>query len=113
MSIEEIIIQYLKTALDVSVSGEVPTDAPAEFVTVEKTGSSEENLIVTSTLAIQSWSGSRAAAAALNETVKAAMRSAATLNAVCWCHCQGDYNYTDTTTKHHRYQAVFEVVHYL
>lgn len=112
--IEAIIISYLASALgsDISVSGEVPRPMPETFVTVEKTGSSETNYIKRATLAIQSWAGSQAAAAALNEEVKTAMDAAVTLDSISRSHCETDYNYTNTSTDRNRYQAVYDLVYY-
>ena len=112
MTIEQIIVDHLSRMLSVPVSGETPANKPAEFVTVEKTGSSTQNRIKSATLAIQSWSTSQSSASALNETVKAAMDDAAALAAVSSARCETDYNFTDTSTKRHRYQAVYTVVYY-
>lgn len=110
--IEQTIIEYLSGVLSVPVSGDVPSNLPAEFVTVEKVGSREVNRIKTARIAVQSWSASRASAAALNETVKAAMDNAVTLDTISRSHCETDYNFTDVATKRPRYQAVYEVVYY-
>lgn len=112
MTIEEFIIDYLADELSVGVSGSVPHPMPEEFVTVEQTGSSLQDKIYASTLAIQSWSTSRAAAAALNELVKAAMDAAAALPEISRSALNTDYNYTDETTHKPRYQAVYDVVHF-
>ena len=109
--IEEIIISYLSTQLTVPVSGEVPTPTPESFVTVEKVGGNSKNKIRTSRLAIQSWAGSEAEAAALHELVIAAMNNSVSLHEISNSKLNSEYNYTDTTTKHHRYQAVFDVVY--
>ena len=118
MTIEEYVIGKLKTALAlptpaVSVSGEVPRTPPTVFVTVEKTGSAVSDRIRSATLVIQSWAGSQADASALNERVKAAMEALLAQPEVSRIHCDTDYNFPDETTKHHRYAAVFDVVHYL
>lgn len=113
MTIEGFIIDRLSDQLSVSVSGSVPHPMPGQFVTVEKTGSSETDRIRGATVAVQSWSTSRAAAAALNETVKAAMAGLLALPEISRCALVSDYNYTDRTTNTYRYQAVFDVVHYL
>ena len=118
MTIEEYVIAKLSTALAtptpaVSVSGEVPPDRPAVFVTLEKTGSAETDRIRSATLVIDSWAGSRADACALNERVKAAMEALRAEPEIARVHCDTDYNFPDQTTKHHRYAAVFDVVHYL
>lgn len=112
MTIEQIIVDYLRDALSVPVSGEKPIGPVSEFVTVEKIGSSARNYIKSATLAIQSWSTSQDSASALNETVKCAMDNAVTLDAVSSSRCETDYNFTDTSTKRHRYQAVYTVVYY-
>lgn len=111
MNIEQFMINYLSGQLSVGVSGSVPHPLPDEFVTVEKTGSSLTDRIDGATLAVQSWSTSRAAAAALNETVKAAMEAAAALPEISRCALESDYNYTDLATNKPRYQAVFDVVY--
>ena len=48
----------------------------------------------------------------LNEEVKAAMDSLVTLDSVSGAALNSDYNFTDTQTKMHRYQAVYEITHY-
>lgn len=110
--IEEVIIQYLTTKLSVPVSGEVPTPKPKSFVTVEKTGGNSRNKIRTATLAIQSWATSEAGASALNEQVISAMDDSVSLHEISKSQLNSEYNYTDTITKHYRYQAVFDVVYF-
>lgn len=113
MTAEQIVIAYLTEVLeDIPVSGMVPSPMPEAFVTVEKTGSTERNFITSATLAVQSWAETQEEAMTLNETVKTAMRSITALTTVSACRCSTDYNYTDTTTKRCRYQALFEVVYY-
>ena len=112
MNIEKLIINYLSAQLAVPVYGDVPNlDTEAEFVTVEKVGSSERDHVCKSSLAVQSWSTSRAKAAELNETAKSAMRSAVLLTEISRCALDTDYNYPDLATKRPRYQALFEIVH--
>lgn len=119
--IENIIINYLYNALayedgssvaHVPVSGEVPTPLPEKFVTVEKTGGRIENHVRSGTLAIQSWAGSQKEASELNDQVITAMEAAVALDVISKCQLNSDYNYTDTSTKHHRYQAVFDLVYF-
>lgn len=110
--IEEIAINHLSTALTVPVYMEIPENPPNKFVLVEKTGSSRTNRVNRATLAVQSWAGSLLEAAELNERVKAAMNELADIDDVSACRLNRDYNFTDTTTKHYRYQAVFDLVFY-
>lgn len=51
-------------------------------------------------------------AAVLNEEVKAVMEQAIELDEIVSVQLNSDYNYTDTTTNRHRYQAVFDITHY-
>lgn len=111
--IEKIILDYLNTTLpDVPVYMEVPEDRPAVFVVIEKTGSSRINHIDSATIAVQSYAASLYDAAALNERVKATMLDAITLDSISRVALNSDYNYTDTASKHYRYQAVFDVTFY-
>ena len=110
--IEAFIIDYLGTALSVPVSGSVPHPMPSEFVTVEKTGGSYRDKVHGATIAVQSWSTTRAAACALNELVLAAMDAITDEPEVNWCGLNSDYNYPDLATNRPRYQAVFDVVYF-
>lgn len=110
--IEKIVLDWLQAALAVPVSLEVPENPPAEFVLVEKTGSGRANRVNRATLAVQSWAGSMLAAATLNEQVKAAMESLTDRDEISASRLNSDYNFTDTATKHYRYQAVFDLVFY-
>lgn len=110
--IEKIILDYLSTALDIPVYMEVPENAPESYVLTEKTGSSENNRIKEATLAIQSIAPSLYKAACLNELVKDAMNKSISLGSIAKAKCNSDYNFTDTTTKNYRYQAVYDVVYY-
>jgi len=113
MTIEEYVIAALSKTLTFPVSGDRPTPMPERFHTVEKTGSREEDHIHTATLAIQSWAESTAAAAMLNDEVKAAMAALIRCPEISRAECETDYNYPDLTTKKPRYQALFEVIYYL
>jgi ABC-type xylose transport system permease subunit len=112
--IEAVLIDYLtnKTAAGAYVYAEVPADQPESYIVIEKTGSTTENWITTSTIAVRSIASSLLAAAALNEQVKAAMLASPELDAIAACRLNSDYNFTDATSKQYRYQAVFQVTHY-
>ena len=110
--IEKIVLDYLSATLSVPVYMEVPAKPPDVFVLVEKTGSSRANRVNRATLAVQSWTKTMSAAAELNAEVKAAMDGLSELDSVSACRLNSDYNFTDITTKHYRYQAVFDLVFY-
>ena len=108
--VETIILNHLSDRLAVRVCMEIPAENPPRFVLIEKVGGGERDLIQTATLAIQSYAESMYQAAALIEQVKTAMRDAVTLDSISRCEINSDYNYTDTTKKKYRYQAVFDIV---
>lgn len=108
--IELTILNYLKSNLTIPVVFEEINDT--EYVLIQRTGSSETNFIKSSTFAIQSYSDTLYNATVLNETIKTLMKNIIELDAISDCSLNTDYNYTDATKKHYRYQAVFEVVHY-
>lgn len=108
--IEKIILDYLNDKLDVDVYLERPVKAPLKYVLLEKTGSSRENYINSATVAIQSYAESMYEAASLNEAVKKAMDEIIMLPAVLSSKLNSDYNFTDTTKKSYRYQAIYDLV---
>ena len=113
MKIEEYVIAYLGSVLDVPVSGDVPEmDTLDAFITVEKSGSNDSRHIRAATIAVQSWARSRAEAAALNETVIYAMTGITEKPEICRVDLNTDYNYPDLTRNKPRYQAVFEIMYY-
>ncbi|MBR4743546.1 MAG: hypothetical protein IK082_05060 [Oscillospiraceae bacterium] len=114
--IEETVITYLQTALTTSdgyipVYAEIPAEMPDTFVVVGKTGSGRTNRIDNATLAIKSYAPTLYEAACLNETVKAYMDVMADTENVFRCKLNSDYDYTDTTLKRYRYQAVYDLTY--
>lgn len=107
--IEKIVMDYLNKVLDVPVYMEKPERQSKEFVLIEKTGSSTENFIESATIAVQSYADSLYLAAVLNEKVKEAMSSIVVLDAISKSKLNSDYNFTDTTKKKYRYQAVYDL----
>ncbi|WP_373706128.1 hypothetical protein [Jeotgalibaca porci] len=110
--IEVTIMQHLESKLDVPVFMEKPEPLLLEYVLFEKTGGGGANKIGTATFAFQSYSQSLYKAALLNEQVKLAVESLTEQNEVSGVRLNSDYNFTDTTTKEYRYQAVFDINHY-
>lgn len=110
--IETIVLEYLNRKMKVPVRTEVPEKPPKRYVIIEKTGSSKKDHICSTTLAIQSIAESLYEAALLNEQMKEQMETIADETDISKCELNNDYNFTDTTTKKYRYQAVFDLVHY-
>lgn len=110
--IEVIILNYLKTKLSVPIALEKTGSLPQKYVLFEKTGSGKSNHLLSSTFAFQSYAKSMAEAAVLNEEVKQAVENLIELNEIVSVKLNSDYNFTDTTTKEYRYQAIFDIKHY-
>lgn len=115
--IEDTLLNFLKTRLACPVEMELPKNPPAEIVIIEKTGSSQDNnFIHQSTFAVQSYANSLYNAAKLNEEIKDVLLDGLdgiiTLNDVTRIELNSDYNFTDTSTKKYRYQAVYDITHY-
>lgn len=110
--IEEIILNHL-TAAGITAYTEIPEGGGTPpFVVIQKTGGGEEDHIRHATVAIQSYGATLYAAASLNEAVIAAMGDILAQPEIGACELNSDYNFTDTSKRIYRYQAVFELVHY-
>ena len=105
--IEEIVFNYLKNKLNVPVTFENINEV--EYVLIGKSGRSRFDFTNTATFFIQSYSSSKYKASLLNEKVKDAMYDLIELDEITSLHLNSDYDYTDTTTKKYRYQAVFDI----
>ena len=103
---------YLRNNLSVPVYVEKPTQKPTRYVVIDKIGSSKENHLLSSTIAFQSYAESKYEAALLNEEVKEVVENMIELDEIAGVTLNSDYNFTDTTTKEYRYQAVFDINHY-
>lgn len=112
--IEKTIYDYMKRRFDgqIPVYMSYPDKAPPRFYLLEKTGGSIENRIAYATFALQSYGVSVNDAARMNLAGINAMLDAAELDSVSAVKLNSDYNFTDTTRKRNRYQAVLNVTHY-
>lgn len=106
--IEKTVLDFLSNNLDVEVVCE-RDGQKAPFVLIEKTASGRENRINRATLALQSYGTSLYETMLLNEEVKAVASNLPQLGNVSASKLVSDYNFTDTTTKEYRYQAIFDV----
>lgn len=116
MTIEEKIIAYLGAQLaaggtGINVSGSVPHPLPDVFVTVEKTGGSSTDRIPQAQIHVECWHTSRASAAALCETVTAAMLASVSEVEISACVLTASYNNPDLETHKPRYSASFTVTY--
>lgn len=112
MMIETLILEQLQGA-GITAYMEIPEGGGTPpFAVVERTGGGEEDQIRHATVAVQSYGASLYLAAELNEQTVAAMKGLAACPEVAACELNSDYNFTDTTKKLYRYQAVFDIVYY-
>lgn len=105
------LLQYLNAHLTVEAYAEAPEEL-TDYVLLEQTASRRSNHIITTTIAIQSYGRSLLDAMNLNAEVETAMDGFLTLDNVTRVELETDYNFTDTTTKQYRWQAVYNITHY-
>ena len=111
--IEDVTRSYLSDTLDVPVYMELPANAPATCIVLEKTGGSGHTYLHSDTLAVQSYAPSLFKAASLNDAVITAMEHMPEhAQRVYGTGYNTSYNYTDPDTKRYRYQAVFRINYY-
>ena len=112
MMIEKIVLDYLNNALEYPTYTQEQNNGEEYFYLIQKVGSSVDNKIDTSMVAIQSYAPSRFEAAEMNYAMIEAMNDIIQLDEIGKCKKNSDYDYTDTSKKRYRYQALFEIVHY-
>lgn len=114
--IEEIVLNYLSTELDVPVMmeyPEVPSEdfpvLPDQFVVIERVGGGKSNHVNSASLAFQSYGKSLYDAAALDELVRAKMEDISALSEIGGVHMTSNYNHSDSRTHQYRYQCVWDI----
>jgi|SRR5690625_78513 len=110
--IQEVIVGYLNENLPVPAYTQKPQNAPNRYVLLEKTGSGKGNHLPSATIAFQSYAESDYEAGKLNEILKKVVENMIELSVMRYVNLNSDYNFTDTTKKEHRYQAVFDIGYY-
>lgn len=116
VNIEELVINYLNdNGIDAYIQMPETVRNPgsgAEFVIVQKTGSGWVNRLCEATIAVQSYAPTLYRASQLNYQIIELMQGIISLEEVTSCKLNSDYEFTDTTNKRPRYQAVFDIRHY-
>ncbi len=105
--IEKKIRDYLEKALKVPVWVEHRENEPDSFIIFEKTGGHIKNTIHHSTYAFQSYGKTLAEALKLNNKLLDYMMIFEDANV----RLNSNYNFTDTSTKRYRYQAILELIY--
>lgn len=110
--IEKIVLDYLNETLENPTYTQEQRNGVEKYYLIQKVGSSVSNKIDTSMIAVQSYAPSRYEAAVMNMEAIEAMNDIIELDEIGSCKKNSDYDYTDTSKKRYRYQALFEIVHY-
>ena len=110
--IEKVVLDYLNSVLEYPTYTQEQKNGEKYFYLIQKVGSSVDNKIDTSMVAVQSYAPSRYEAAEMNYAMIEAMDDIIQLDEIGKCKKNSDYDYTDTSKKRYRYQALFEIVHY-
>lgn len=112
--IEVTLYEYLKNHFRgrIPVHMEYPDHPEKRFYLLSRTGGGLYNQIPSAVITLQSYGVSIADSAHMDLLGVAAMLNAVDLDAVADVKLNSSYNFTDTTRKRHRYQAVFNVTHY-
>lgn len=107
MNVEQTIIQAL-TDKGYAAYADAPNPMPAEFVTVERTGGGDRNMVDRPTLAVQIWAGGRKAAAELADAVRRDLESLTGTLGLGAVRVASIYNWPDPETRRARYQLTVE-----
>ena len=110
--IEIIIKNHLDSKLAEPVSLEKPASSTGNYVVFEKPVAVKNNHLPSAVFVFQSYGKSLYQALELNERVKQAVENLIELDEIRGISLNSDYNFTDTTTKEYRYQAVFDIKYY-
>lgn len=105
------LIEYLEEELELPVYMEQPEEL-TDYILIDQTGSMRSNYITTTDFAISSYASSLYEAMTMNESLKTAMEGLLELGEIAKVDLETDYNFTDTTTKQYRWQAVYHITHY-
>ena len=111
--IEIILKKFLEQQLGLPTKLENTAEIGSDYIVIDKTGSNYETSLYSATVAIQCYSSTLYKAAELNEKVKKVMlNELIKLDEINAVELNSDYNYTDTSMKQYRYQAVFDIFYY-
>ena len=111
MTIEERLIAYLSDNVDVGVFAERPksSELSPSYILIEKLGGGQENHVRTANVAIQSIAPTMLEAMKLNEHVITCMTKMYGYPNIISVAYNTDYNFTDTSTKQYKYQALYDI----
>jgi hypothetical protein len=110
--IEERLLEYLSKKLDVPVYLEERDPLPVSYVTIENTGGAQGKFLQHTMVSVKTYGPSLYEAADLAKDVRTWMLDFANEQNISACDLNaGPYNFTDTSTKRYRYQAVYDITY--
>ena len=112
--LEDKIISYLRRKTGLHTSNEKHAGRGyTEYILIQRTGGGKTNQVDRATYVIQSISViSKLRAAQICEAVKEAMEEFEQEDGIFSCDINSDYDFTNTSTKEYRYQAVFDITYF-
>ena len=114
MTIIELLITSLSEIFEGLYIGVEAPESSTDYVLLDQTASRRSNHITTTTVAVQSYGDSYLDAMTLSAEIESAMlNEVVEADEIASIKLQTDYNFTDTATKQYRWQAVYEITHYL
>lgn len=110
--IEKIILEHLKSNIDVPIYLEEPKNKPTEYVLIRMIDSTRTNHIDACTFYVESKSTTLYKASSLNEKVKESMlNDLLAVDSISSCKLGGGGQNIDTQTKTYRYETIFNIVY--
>ena len=111
MDVERVVAQRLMGATGIRAVLEVPEERPDEFISVEMTGGTREQMCIQhASLAVQSWAQTRQRAAEISRLVEAAVSGIADAEQnVFRAVATGSYRWPDPDSGQARYQTNVEL----
>ncbi len=106
--IEQFVLEYLKTKLDMTdIYVEIPQNIPDQFAVLTVVDRGKTNQINAVTMEIESYGSTKYKAASLDESVRGAMEDINEED--CACRFGGGNDNPDTTIKMPRYRSYFNI----
>lgn len=110
MDVERVVAQRLMGATGIRAVLEVPEERPDEFISVEMTGGTREQMCIQhASLAVQSWAQTRQRAAEISRLVEQAMPGLAEEQNIFRAVANGTYRWPDPDSGQARYQTNVEL----
>ena len=108
MNVEQAIIERLNE-IGRSAYADAPNPMPPSFVTVERTGGGDRDMVDQATIAVQCWADGRKAAADMADAVRRELEAMTGTGGLGAVTVQSIYNWPDMKSRKARYQMTVNV----